>query len=737
LSSAEDLSDGSVAANQFREAALQSSGVLLAVDLARLRVQAASANAGELIGKPVDDLIGQSIASIFGKAESDRLKSVEDDDLPPGSLRPRRLQTRHEDGNGREIDCLAHRSGDFVLLELFDPQETALDSPDARARFRDIIFADVDSADSIPDLCQRTADRLRDSMGLNGVGIYGFDPAGNGQIVCVSNDGVYNFPSDGIRASRLPDAVRRPLERTRIRLVSNFGNEGVSVVTAPDSVGQIDLSSALLRAFSAEDEAYLADFVPAKGFLVMPIIVDKRLWGVVMCLNTEEFRPPLVDLRLYSFATQVLTSGVARLEASGRLFAFRNARNIADKLESHASESLTMVETIEEVGEDLLDTFGFEQALLRIDGKQTGIGVQDGAESDLTNLREWAENGIAIIDSKSPKEALVALSDNPNTEAAYLSLSDDGSDYLFLGRRDYGLNYLRGRSGKKLQSWRPLSTTTEMDALQPLRRSLMALLNAERARYLTAENLRAETTSARLRSEMLNLDRNTTLSELAGSLAHEMNQPLTAISNFVGACKVELENSGLDVPQGILELMDDTVEEAARAGALLSRLRRFVETGETVRVALDLNEVVQHAAILAHETVLADDVSLEFRLDDFLPEVHADRMQIEQVVFNLVRNAIQVLDGEDRGKVVVTTGTDKTGKVRTTIADSGPGVPKSSENYLFQPLQPGSGGGMGMGLSICRKIVEAHGGRIDYTRNDNWTEFSFILPVHNEKPENA
>ena len=365
------------------------------------------------------------------------------------------------------------------------------------------------------------------------------------------------------------------------------------------------------------------------------------------------------------------------------------------------------------------------------------IGTRDGAGSDLSHLREWAENGIAIIDAKSPKEALVGLSDTANTEAAFLSLSEDGSDYLFLGRRDYGLQYLKSGKDKKLQSWRPLSATTEMDALQPLRRSLMAILNAERARFFAAENLRAETTSARLRAEMLSLDRNTTLSELAGSLAHEMNQPLTAISNFVGACKIELDESGLDVPAGILELMDDTVEEAARAGALLRRLRRFVETGETVRVALDLNEVVEHAATLAHETVLADGVSLECCLDESAPTIIADRMQFEQVVFNLVRNAIQALNGEDRREIVVTTEVEGPGKVRTIVADSGPGVPKERENYLFQPLQPGSGGGMGMGLSVCRKILEAHGGRIEYKRQNDRTEFGFVMPVSSEKPENA
>ncbi len=358
MSEIESANSGLDAEEKIREAALQSSGVLLAVDLAQFRVQAASENAAELIGQPVDALIGTSIASIFGKAEAEGLVSVGVEELPAGSLSPRRIHTQDKDGGGREFDCLAHRSGDFVLLELFDPQDTTLDGPEARARFRDVIFADIETAGWIPDMCQRTADRLRNTMGLNGVGIYAFDGVGNGQIVSVSNDGVYNFPSDGIRASRMPDSVRLPLERTRIRLVSNFSNEGVKVLAAPASAGKIDLSNALLRAFSADDEAYLADFVPAKGFLVMPIIADRRLWGIIMCLSTEEFRPPLIDLLLYSFATQVLTSGITRLEAAGSLAAFRKAREIADKLEGHDGDSLALADIVKEIGDELLDIFG-------------------------------------------------------------------------------------------------------------------------------------------------------------------------------------------------------------------------------------------------------------------------------------------------------------------------------------------------------------------------------------------
>ena len=277
---------------------VQTSGVLLAVDLAELRIQAASENSRDLIGRSAGDLIGQSVDAIFEVSETRWLEAMRDDDRPAPSMRSRRIQLRPNGKDGRQLDYLAHRSGDFVMLELFDPKETAFQSAEARSRFRDILLAETDMAETIPDLCERAVQRLRGSMSLNGVGIYAFDDGGNGQIVSVSTDGTYAFPEEGIRAARFPARTRRPLERTRIRLISHFKEKGTQIITSPESEGKIDLSRSLLRAFPSEDEAYLEDFTPAKGFLVMPIVASRQLWGIILCLNTEEFSPPLVDLRL-------------------------------------------------------------------------------------------------------------------------------------------------------------------------------------------------------------------------------------------------------------------------------------------------------------------------------------------------------------------------------------------------------------------------------------------------------
>lgn len=711
---------------------LQSSGVLLAVDLAELRVRAASENCRDLIGRSVDDLIGRSMESLFGKSEARRLENIGDETAPTETMRSRRIRLEQRDDDARDIDCLAHRSGDFVMLELFDPKETVFDSAETRSRFRDVLFADTDTAQNIPELCERAAQRLQNSMSLRGVGVYAFDVMGNGRIVTVSSDGTYVFPDEGIRASRLPTRIRRPLERTRVRLVSNFGAEGVKMIAAPEAEGKIDLSKALLRAFSKEDEAYLEDFMPAKGFLILPIVADQRLWGIILCLDTEEFCPPLVDLRIYGFAAQMIMTGIAKLEAVGRLTAFRDARDIADTLESDAGSGVAVVDLLKRYGDKMLDVFGFEQAVVRIDGEQFALGLQDAKDQDLTHLGEWADGGIAVIDARSPKEALIGLVDTPNSEGVFLSLSDDSTDYIFFGRRDYGLRYFSTKESATRSAWRPLSATTEVEGFQSLRRAITLLLSAERERALAADTLRAEVQAARLRTEILNTNRSTTLSELAGSLAHEMNQPLTAIMNFVTACQVELDNLEVNIPADIADMMEDTVEQAARAGDLLARLRRFVEAGESDQELLDLNELIEHAGGLALQTSTVEGIEIEWELSPDLPRIFADRVQLEQVIFNLVRNATQAFESSGKKVIRLATQIDQDRKVRAIVCDSGQGVPDEKVQHLFQPFVYSTGGGMGMGLSISRKIIEAHGGHIEYDRRDGWTEFSFVLPITDE-----
>lgn len=709
--------------------ALQSAGVLLAVHMDSWKVHAVSDNADELLGVSTDALMDEPIDKWFDQKQTAVFKDLSEDDFLAQRMRSQRLNFDVGADEIRELECLAQRVGRYLVIELFNPQDTAFKSAESRSRFRDLIFYDADTSETTTDACRKIADRLQSSMSVNGVGIYSFDDHGNGHIVTLSNDGKYHFPEEGIRSERFTDVARKPLQESQVRFISNYEKDSIGYRLSTAANNNVDVSGAFLRAHPAEDEAYLSDFAPAKGFLVLPIIMEKRLWGIILCLNTDDFCPPLVDLRLFSFAAQMVSMAVSRAEAIRRLDAFRDAQAFATNIEFNPDNQLSAFETLTSVLPDTLQAFGFEMAKVSFGDNSFQIGIDDEFSVDVNMFMEKEDNGITIVDQMSSKELQIQLSDSVCSEAAFLALSKSGDDFVFLGRRDFGLRETDNEPGNLQTPLRPLSRGYQVEALQPLRQSIQLLFRAERERHLAAEKLLADVKAAKMRLEIMNASRNTTISELAGSLAHELNQPLTAVMNFAKACQIELKNADAQIPEDILEMMGDTIDQAARAGDLLSRLRRFIESGEIARSEEDVHELIEYAAGLALDLSHARDIEANWELEANDTTVMADSVQFEQIIFNLVRNASDALTDVDIPRITIRTSNTDDGYVCVQIFDNGPGVPDAIVQQLFSPFASGRPDGMGMGLTISRKIVEAHGGHIEHSRQDNQTIFSFTIPI--------
>lgn len=709
--------------------ALQSAGVLLAVNLDNWKVHAVSDNADEMLGVSTDALMDEPIDKWFDEKQAAIFKDLCEDDFLAQRMRSQRLNFDIGSGKTKQLECLAQRVGRYLVIELFYPQDTAFNSPESRSRFRDLIFYDADKSDTTTEACRKIADRLQSSMSVNGVGIYSFDGKGNGHIVTLSNDGKYHFPEEGIRAERFTDIARKPLQDSHVRFISNYEKESIGYQLSDVANNNIDFSGAFLRAHTADDEAYLSDFAPAKGFLVLPIIMEKRLWGIILCLNTDDFCPPLVDLRLFSFAAQMVSMAVSRAEAIRRLDAFRDAQMFANKIEFGTGDEINAIDTLGNALPDILNSFGFEMAKVKFGDRGFQIGIEDEFSVDVIEFMANQDDGITIVDQMSPKELQIQLSDSVCSEAAFLALSQSGDDYVFLGRRDFGLRELDDEPGNLQTPLRPLSRGYQIEALQPLRQSIQLLLRAERERHLAAEKLLADVKTAKMRLEIVNTSRNTTISELAGSLAHELNQPLTAVMNFAKACQIELKNTDAQIPEDILEMMGDTIDQAARAGELLSRLRRFIESGELARSEEDVHELIEYACRLALDLSHAADVEANWELCAENATVMADSVQFEQVVFNLMRNASDALADIESPAITIRTSNTDDGYVCVEIIDNGPGVPEEIIPQLFRPFASGRPDGMGMGLTISRKIVEAHGGHIEHARAGDQTIFSFTIPI--------
>ena len=233
-----------------------------------------------------------------------------------------------------------------------------------------------------------------------------------------------------------------------------------------------------------------------------------------------------------------------------------------------------------------------------------------------------------------------------------------------------------------------------------------------------------------LQAELLHVSRLSAMGEMASALAHEVNQPLTAIAGYVMAARRMLEP--VDHPQmaRIRDIMDKAAEQAKRAGAIIRRLRDFVEKRQTERSGERLNTVVEEAIALS--LIGSADANIKVRtiFDPALPIVSIDKVQIQQVLVNLIRNAVESMQGVSVRALTICTSSDAKDSVQVAITDTGPGLAEEIGSRLFQPFLSTKTNGMGMGLNICHAIIEAHGGSIWATPNEGaGVTFRFKLPV--------
>ena len=244
------------------------------------------------------------------------------------------------------------------------------------------------------------------------------------------------------------------------------------------------------------------------------------------------------------------------------------------------------------------------------------------------------------------------------------------------------------------------------------------------------ERQQTEARLQELQAELVHVSRLTAMGEMASALAHELNQPLSAISNYMKGSRRLLENSTDQRADKVRDAMEKAADQALRAGQIIRRLRDFVARGETERRVEDVKKLVEEASALA--LVGAKDSGVRVRFD-FAPGadfVLADKVQVQQVLLNLIRNAIEAMEGAQRRDLLVATARASDNMIEISVADTGTGISPEISAQLFQPFVTTKAHGTGVGLSISRTIIEAHGGSIAPRPNSGGgTVFSFTLPA--------
>jgi two-component system, LuxR family, sensor kinase FixL len=229
----------------------------------------------------------------------------------------------------------------------------------------------------------------------------------------------------------------------------------------------------------------------------------------------------------------------------------------------------------------------------------------------------------------------------------------------------------------------------------------------------TTERRRAEAEAQVLRQELAHIARVNMMGEMAASLAHELAQPLTAIRSNAQAARLLLASDGIDLAE-LDEILEDIVADDQRAGEMIRRLRSMLKKGDFDVQVQDLNELIREVASLVRNDALLKEVTVVLDLQEGLPHVRVDRIQIQQVLLNLMVNALEAVAGKDGhgGTMEVRTFVGEAHEVRAAFRDSGPGIPEGQSERIFEPFVTTKADGMGMGLSICRTIIHAHGGRL-------------------------
>jgi C4-dicarboxylate-specific signal transduction histidine kinase len=256
------------------------------------------------------------------------------------------------------------------------------------------------------------------------------------------------------------------------------------------------------------------------------------------------------------------------------------------------------------------------------------------------------------------------------------------------------------------------------------RKRAEAKLRASEQRFLDAQ------------MELAHVTRITTLGELTASISHEVNQPLAAVVNAAAACRRWLDGDTPNLDEARCAV-DWIANEGNRASEVIRRVRALANKTSLEKLPLDVNDVVREVTALVQREIDSHRVSLRTELAPVLPMILGDRVQLQQVIINLVMNGIEAMQSiTDRLRELgIRSGQDETGQVVLSVTDCGVGISPEDAERLFNPFFTTKSGGMGMGLSICRSIVEAHWGRLWATENlPHGATFQFTLPACEPAP---
>ncbi len=733
--------------------AIQPGGALLAVDVATGLVTHASENLPDYLDIAAREALDRSIAELIGEKGLRDIQRCASEPRVPHISQPVLLDFESVGGKPRHLECTPHRNNGRIILEIeeFSDCRTDLWGHDA---LRQRIISDFIKPRTMDTLAAEAADIVREATGFDRVMVYRFAEDKHGEVIAESTNQTDSFLGLHYPASDIPEPARRHFTLNFIRMIPDINCKPWPIIGSPRAGSAdkpLDLTYSRLRAVAPVHIEYLSN-MGVKASMSISLVSNNELWGLVACHHYSTLRLTSSCLRFCEIFGGNISALLQNLENTHLLQRSVAAEKAAYGLEAGFRTNNRLHDLVGQQSNEIMALLEAQGMVLRIGDRTQSFGVLPIETLPFEVIANQSVDGISVCENLGAVTELTEEQTARASGAAYLQLSEEGDDFLVLVREEYeqiirwagkpGKIETVGEDGVKRLSprgsfalWRqerrgcskPFSYV-DREIMRILRRALFALnsLNRERAAVL-AQN-QAETEKTKLRLALLEAERRGSMGELAGALAHELSQPLAAVSNFVSACRQELLNCGIEAPDRLIQLIDDAVDESTRAADLVRRLRNFIATGELQLEETDLHQVVSQASELAYIAHgRPANVTLEMRFDKNVPPVIADAVQVGQVVLNLVRNSIEAI-ASNTGQVAVRTAL-ASDAVEVAITDNGPGISPDVVDSLFEPFHASSTSGMGMGLSLCHSIIEAHGGRIWQNPSEHGADLRFTIPI--------
>ena len=739
--------------------AVQPHGCLLAVDHESQIIEYASQNTAQFLGSEPNALLGQSLSVAIGQPNVAALYQLPLQPTSPELLRPWFISFNRPDGTVGTVECMPHQSGRHIVLEFL--QDDATPAPVWEEEIsRRAVISELVKPGGLSELAKASAKMIRDVTGFDRVMIYKFAEDKHGEVIAESTNRPDSFLGLHYPASDIPDPARRHFVLNLMRSIPDINCTPIPVLSAsgaPADAGSahpLDLTFSKLRAVAPVHVEYLNN-MGVGASLSISLVTNNQLWGLVACHHYGKRLISSSQMRFAELLGGTTSALLQSVENTNLLRKSIRAEKTAYTIEEGARSGTSLRDLIKKHAAELLELIDAHSLRLIQGDAVLEVGTGPSTSIDLTGLHDLRTDGVAT----SPHFSKLAnLGDDATplaAGAALLDLSEDGQDCLVFLRHEYEQTINWAGKPEKSETTSQDGTTrlsprgsfalwreerrgiskpfdaADRDALRILRRALFALNSFEREQAALEAQKLAKAEELRLRHALLEATRTSSMGELASAIAHELNQPLSSIANYVVACRQELKNAGLDIPEDTEKLIESAVREAVRAGDLVQRIRNFVSSGDLKAGVIDLNDAIRQGVDLALVSDAMPNLQVNLQLDSSLPTVFADPVQIGQVVLNLVRNAIKAME-HSAPQVLTISVMRGRGTVQVAVQDTGCGIAPEVADNLFEPFHASTTQGMGIGLSLCRSILEAHSGKIWVDPVEAGTKFIFELPVNEE-----